>query len=303
VSDLQAAFETVTHLTSRSLNARGAGILLLVDGGQELELKSENGYFPGSIGRRISVPGSFAGRVITSGEPHGVRQPAQEKDISADELALFGNIPFAMAPLLCRGDAMGALWCVRGEVFSSAELELLSVLADHAALAIENAQLFEQVHTLSLTDPLTGLANRRQFERDLGREFAAARRGRRLVALMFDLNGFKDYNDQLGHLAGDQALRALAQALSDESRVMNLTARYGGDEFVALLTESDAFGAQIFVDRVRQRFANAMAETGDCGLTVSAGIAEYSKEMTHPSHLLAAADLALYASKGRRSKM
>jgi diguanylate cyclase (GGDEF)-like protein len=137
----------------------------------------------------------------------------------------------------------------------------------------------------------------------LGREFAAARRGRRLIAVMFDLNDFKDYNDRFGHLAGDQALRLLADSMATESRAMNLTARYGGDEFVTLLMDTDSYGAQIFVQRVKHRFGHAIAEFGKARLTVSAGIAEYSAEMTNPAHLLAAADLALYASKGRRSIM
>ncbi|MGH7467474.1 MAG: sensor domain-containing diguanylate cyclase [Longimicrobiales bacterium] len=302
VTDLESTFATVTRLTCNSLNAHGAGILILVDGGQAIELQSSAGL-PAANGKRcFPLEGSFAGRIIASGEPRGLISPKYESAVSAQELDLTGHAPFAMAPLNCRGDAMGALCCVRSTVFSPAELELLGALADQAALAIQNAQLFEQVHALSLTDPLTGLSNRRQLDRDLGREFAAARRGRPLVAVMFDLNRFKDYNDRFGHLAGDQVLRALGEALAAETRAMNPAGRYGGDEFVALLTDTDALGAQILVQRVRERFGGAMANLGFGDLTVSAGIAEYTAEMTNPAHLLAAADLALYASKGRRPK-
>jgi diguanylate cyclase (GGDEF)-like protein len=302
VTDLDATFETVTRLTCRSLNAQGAGILVLVDGGQAIELQSAAGLPPQNGVRRFSVDGSFAGRVLASGEPRNLISPKYESAVSTEELALTGHLPFAMAPLLCRGDALGVLCCVRTDVFTHAELELLGALADHAALAIQNAQLFEQVHALSLTDPLTGLSNRRQLDRDLGREFAAARRGRRLVAVMFDLNDFKDYNDRFGHLAGDQVLRAMGEALATETRAMNPAGRYGGDEFVALLSDTDALGAEIFVGLVRKRFAQALAHLGSHGLTVSAGIAELTSEMTNPAHLLAAADLALYADKGRRSR-
>jgi len=168
-------------------------------------------------------------------------------------------------------------------------------------VAIANARLFHQVHALSITDPLTGLANRRQLARDLSREFAAAKRGRQLVAVMFDVNGFKAYNDKHGHLAGDQVLRALGDALATHTRAMNLAARYGGDEFVVLLADSEPHGARIFVQRVRQGFDHAVAALGRGGVTIGAGIASYHPDMKDPEELIAAADAALYEAKAERS--
>jgi diguanylate cyclase (GGDEF)-like protein len=301
VSDLEATFEAVVRLARRSLSADGAAILLLSDGGHAIDLRAHTGLAWNAGPRRFPVEQSFAAYVMSSGEARNFVSSRSDNPFRAEERALTGDTPFAMAPLLCRADAIGALCCTRETVFAQGELELLGALADHAALAIQNAQLFEQVQSVSLKDPLTGLANRRQIEQDLGREFAAARRGRRLVAVMLDLNNFKAYNDRFGHLAGDQVLRALANVLADETRAMNPAGRYGGDEFVTLLTDTDALGGEIFVQRIRSRFAEATAGLGQSNLTVSAGIAEYGSEMTNPAHLLAAADLALYASKGRRA--
>jgi diguanylate cyclase (GGDEF)-like protein len=174
---------------------------------------------------------------------------------------------------------------------------LLRAFANQAAVAIEDARLFDQVRALSVTDPLTGLANRRWFDRELEREFAAARRGRRLVAVMFDLDDFKVHNDRYGHLAGDRALKHFAEALNVSTRTMNLAARFGGDEFFALLADSDITGAQVFVQRVKERFSEIMQAAGNPTLTVSAGIAEFKPDMYSAAELIEAADRALYISK------
>src|SRR5690606_15056905 len=121
--------------------------------------------------------------------------------------------------------------------YSADDLRVLERLANHAGIAVGNARLHERIRVLSLTDPLTGLANRRHLSVYLEREFAAARRGRTLSVLLFHLDRFKEYNDTAGHQAGDEALRAFARILRTETRTMNLTARYGGDEFIAVLTE------------------------------------------------------------------
>jgi diguanylate cyclase (GGDEF)-like protein len=184
--------------------------------------------------------------------------------------------------------------------FLPEELELLGALADQTAPVIHNAQLFEQVRTLSRTDPLTGLANRRQLEHDLAREFAAARRGRRLITVLFDLDYFKAYNDRYGHVAGDEVLRTFGAVLAIETRAMNLAARYGGDEFVALLSDTPREGVEIFVQRVATRFDEEMARLGRGVVTVSAGIAEFTPEMREINDLIAASDRALYSIKGDR---
>ncbi|HEY0304008.1 MAG TPA: sensor domain-containing diguanylate cyclase, partial [Longimicrobiales bacterium] len=191
----------------------------------------------------------------------------------------------------------GVLACVGSRPFDANDLELMRAFASQAAIAIEDAQLFEQVSALSVTDALTGLANRRRLDRELPREFAAARRGRRLVAVMFDLDDFKQHNDRYGHLAGDRALRHFAEALNTSTRAMNLAARFGGDEFFALLADTDRHGAQLFVDRVRLKFMELMHTAGNPALTISAGIAEFRNDMEAPAELVEAADRALYISK------
>jgi len=141
-------------------------------------------------------------------------------------------------------------------------------------------------------DALTGLLNRRGFEERLAPEVARAGRERGSVAFVaFDLDHFKRVNDDLGHEAGDRALVTVADAIRGEVRVSDLAARWGGEEFVAVLPGADAEAARTFAERVRAAVA---ASAG--ALTVSAGVAAANGPFD-PRALLGAADDALYAAK------
>lgn len=179
---------------------------------------------------------------------------------------------------------------------------LLAVVVAFIAISLGVGWSSELLHRarvraehLALTDELTGLANRRHAQVVLEQEFAAARRGRALAVVMFDLDRFKRYNDRHGHAAGDEALRGFGQILERTTRQMNLSARYGGEEFVSILSDTRLDGALAFVERVRKGLAEAALPHG--GLTVSAGVAAFDPEMEAPGDLLAAADAALYRAK------
>ncbi|TVP73019.1 MAG: diguanylate cyclase [Gemmatimonadales bacterium] len=203
-----------------------------------------------------------------------------------------------LVPLVAGARAIGALSvgsaAARG--FSPEEARLLHRLAGHAALALENAHLHARLHAASLTDPLTGLPNRRHLELHLEQEFAAARRGRPLSVVLFDLDDFKQYNDALGHLAGDEALRTVGEVLDSETRAMNLVARYGGDEFVAVLSDTDVEGARRHARRVARRLARSPV-AGPLALRISWGVAEFGEGLDSGKALLEAADRALYRAK------
>jgi diguanylate cyclase (GGDEF)-like protein len=182
------------------------------------------------------------------------------------------------------------------------DVRVLERLASQASVALENARLHHSVQSLSLTDPLTGLPNRRHLRLHLEREVAAARRGRPLAAVIFDLDNFKGYNDSLGHLAGDEALRVFSRILGAENRAMNMVARYGGDEFVSVLGEAQAAGAENYVRRVRERVQEDPA-LAPHGVTVSCGMALFDPErMSTADDLIRAADQDLYARKGERAE-
>jgi len=148
---------------------------------------------------------------------------------------------------------------------------------------------------LALTDELTGLPNRRYVRITLDREFAAARRGRPLVVVFFDIDRFKAYNDRNGHAAGDVALRSVGQALATQTRAMNISGRWGGEEFLAVLSSAEIAGALVFVERVKNRLRELPLRGGP--ITVSCGLAAYQPGMRSPEDVLAAADAALYEAK------
>lgn len=298
-NDLQETLDLVASWAVKLMGGRGAGIELLTADGNLLEIRAIHGLSSDMLRMRFAIDGSFTGWVVQNGKPRAAPDPHTDPFMSAVSLRYLGNNPVAAVPLRYRDRTLGALWCTSDYPLDPTELELLGALGDQAAVAIENARLFHEVHQLSLTDPLTGMPNRRQLQKDLHREFAAARRGRRLIVVMFDLNGFKQYNDRYGHLAGDDAIRLFASALSAEMRTMNMAARYGGDEFTAILADSDRAGALVFIQRVRERFPGPNAAPRDHELSVAAGLAEFRPGMTSPDELVAAADAALYEEKQR----
>lgn len=179
---------------------------------------------------------------------------------------------------------------------------LLLVVAVYLIMAMGIGWLAEVLHRdrdevedMAFTDILTHLPNRRHARAFLDNEFAAAQRGRLLSVVLFDLDAFKGYNDTFGHQSGDEALEAFAGVLARTTRRMNLSSRFGGEEFMSVLAGSDVDGAAIFADRVRMGLRTM--NLGDGPLTVSAGVAQYHPGMQSPEELLAAADHALYQAK------
>lgn len=300
--DLDATLAVISQSARGVLGTRAAGIELVSDHGATLETRAAVGLPEDVMGLTFPVQGSFTGWVVQHGEARAAVDPSSDPFIQPQSLAFLGRSPLAAAPIRFRGQTTGALYaCIRAEPFDAEDLAFLGAMAEQAAIAIERARLFDQVSILSVTDPLTGLANRRSLEKELAREFAAAGRGRDLVAVLFDLDEFKQYNDAHGHLAGDEALVAFARSLHEESRAMNLVARYGGDEFVALLSDTRLEGGHAFIERVRAGFHDAAMALGRGPVAFSAGAAAFAPGMTIPDDLLRAADENLYRQKPRES--
>ena len=234
----------------------------------------------------------------------------QRAPIVLDNLAATDLVPEHFRAHVTSGSAVGVPIEVDGQVagvltagsrqprrFGQEDTAVLQRLASQTSIALHNARLYANLHSLSITDPLTQLPNRRRLQIHLDHEVAAARRGRALAIAVFDIDNFKHYNDTFGHVAGDEILRAFADVLAQENRAMNLVARYGGDEFVAALTDTTAEGVDAYVERVESR-AKADEMLANFGIHVSAGIAVFDlDEMATVNDLLRAADADMYRRK------
>jgi diguanylate cyclase (GGDEF)-like protein len=156
---------------------------------------------------------------------------------------------------------------------------------------------------LSMTDPLTGLRNRRYLDEVLRLELLRARRfGSPLCVLMVDVDRFKNVNDRYGHAAGDRVLCELAARLGEGLRETDALGRFGGEEFLLVLTGVDAEGGLVAAERWRARVEAAPVALGDgrsVSMSVSVGVASLAADMDGPAALLATADAALYEAKGR----
>ena len=237
----------------------------------------------------------------------------EKRPVILDDLATSPLVPENLREHLTKGSGMAAPLIVGGIAagilaagsrkerhFAPDDTEVLQRLASQAAVAMENARLHASVKALSLTDPLTGIPNRRRLQIHLDKEVAAARRGRPLVLVVFDIDDFKRCNDTLGHLAGDDILRAFADILDVQNRAMNLVVRYGGDEFVSILSDTDHAGAELYVARVRDR-VSADAVMSPLGISVSVGVAVFDPvTMRTVDDLIHAADADMYRAKEQR---
>ena len=185
--------------------------------------------------------------------------------------------------------------------FTPAELRLLGLLADQAAIAVINARLHLAVSTQAMSDTLTGLPNRRALDARIDNEVQRSiRYGRSFAVLMMDLDGFKAINDTWGHVYGDQVLHDVSQYMNEALRSSDFLARYGGDELTMIIPESDVSSASEIGEKIRKRmedFELTLPDGSKEKLGVSGGIAIYPRHGRTASDMLRAADEALYRAK------
>ena len=182
-------------------------------------------------------------------------------------------------------------------------LPTMRVLASYLAIAMENAELFGFVKSLSEKDSLTLLYNHGAFHEKLNIELErASRYNRPMAVIMMDLDGFKEINDTYGHLAGDRVLAMVAAVLGAHLRKTDIAARYGGDEFAVILPEADLSSAAVIAGRIAEGIAAIRMDVdrGDSiSFTASIGYAVCGPESGDRDQILGIADRLMYDSKRR----
>lgn len=235
-------------------------------------------------------------------ENHG---PLLAKQLDGDvDRRLASLLPFAknlvIVPLFNEGRPLGVLAVEHAVERGRIERRVVSMVnqfAAHAALALRNSWLLQQVQKMAETDGLTGVANRRMFEETLAREFSRSERsGDPLTLVMFDVDHFKKLNDTYGHQVGDEVLKGVARALGGRSRDFDTVARYGGEEFAVILPGCSSKEALAVAERLRSGISEAGDEVAG-PITASAGVATFPSHAGDVTELIRAADEALYESK------
>lgn len=271
--------------------AKGALVMLVEyrDGGDEITTTG------GQVYHLVDYPATR--HVLETQEAMQIRVSDPSHDPA--ERALLehqGQKSLLMLPLVARGDTIGLLEIVdvNDRIWDDADVEFCRALCDIVAIAVRNAVLFAELQETAARDKLTGLYNRRLFEEQFEAAVARSLRNKEdLTLLVVDLDGLKRINDVSGHVAGDNALRTLSDALRATIRSTDVACRIGGDEFAVVLpgsTAEDAVG-------VAERAQEMLAEIGRGQYSFSGGIARVTPAQSSAEDVFRAADLAAYRAK------
>jgi diguanylate cyclase (GGDEF)-like protein len=205
-------------------------------------------------------------------------------------------------PLLMRDRALGTLvlGSKRRHAFGDSVRSTLEVLASHLAVSLANVRMVQALETMATTDGLTGLLNKRAMFDQASQKIASATRFKRKFSLLVtDIDFFKRVNDTYGHDVGDQVIVGLGEILKKQKRTTDIVARFGGEEFVLLCEQTDAEGALLLAERIREEMKRTQfhSEHGTFSVTCSLGVATFPEAGKSWEELFRAADEALYASK------
>ena len=247
---------------------------------------------------------------LRRGRPHTVFDP--QKDAVCGHIAAHYKAESHMCiPLVVQSDLMGLMWItlanpessgVETDATKNGKQQLAVTLSEQIALALSNIRLRENLRQQTIRDALTGLYNRRFLEESLNREIARCKRnGTVFGVLMIDVDHFKRFNDTFGHDAGDGVLREVARGLQENTREGDIVCRFGGEEFIVVLPDTDRRGAATRAGRILCVVRDLHVTHNDKTLgsiTTSIGLAMYPQNGETVKALIQSADQALYAAKG-----
>jgi diguanylate cyclase (GGDEF)-like protein len=223
----------------------------------------------------------------------------KRRSVSQNPASIYDHSLFIVAALnvICHLSASVSRQVLDGPFFLAELSKTTSYVIMLGGALLDHARLFDQVRSMAISDPLTGLANYRRLIAVLEAELDRSRRTQRPFSIvLLDMDGLKVINDRYGHLTGSRALVRLGKILRNHSRAIDTAARYGGDEFALVLPEAGCDIASRVVSRIRERLS---AESEIPALSVSAGVAAFPEDGDTAEKLLGAADRALYRMKNR----
>jgi diguanylate cyclase (GGDEF)-like protein len=301
--DMNELLRIITTAIVDTLNYKECAILLKED--NLLRIVSAWGFEDNTklMGIEFSLEEGISGSVASTGKPMLINDTSRESRYLHYKGQIRKEGSFLSVPLKYKNIVIGVL-NVSNDIPNSLtkkDIDFLTAISAQIAVVIENARLYEQTKELSITDDLTGLFNRRHMRVVLDKEWDRAHRySQPLSLLMIDLDLFKEYNDKFGHLRGDEALAILSQIIKMNIRGIDVPIRYGGEEFLIILPDTNATGAMATAEKLRKAIADAFTQNNIPTLTISIGVVASPDEIFDSVHeFLYASDIALYEAKKR----
>lgn len=303
----EAVVSFIMDRIQRLAKAEAWSLLLLDEATHELYFREALGHRAEALKDvRIPVGTGIAGTVVATGLPMVVNDTKQcpQFNPEPDKITHFATRSILAAPLKHQDRVLGVLEVINKAEgpFTEADLETVQLFLEPAAIALQNAFLFEKIQHLTVIDDLTQLYNSRHLYEALSHEIGMGKRYNfPLAVLFFDLDGFKAVNDANGHLTGSATLRIIGDILRHELRVVDIIARYGGDEFTVILPNTNREGALIVAERLRHAievFDYAPRLGVPIRLSASFGISLFPEHGDKAVELIQKADHAMYAVKG-----
>lgn len=271
-----------------------------------LEILAQVGQLGGAVDRsRVDPTGLPRLRqVLLEGTPHLVRSRSSRVDSAQGLLRRMGARQLLLLPMVAGGRTIGLveLYLASDErVITEREVDVYGTMASHAAAALQNVRLMRQLREAADVDQLTGVHNNRYLQERLSQEVARATRADTpLTVLLLDLDGFKTINDHHGHADGDRVLQNVAATLRLAVRANDIVARYGGDEFVVVMPETDLGAARQVAERVVssvRAVRHPLSDGSEGVVACSAGLALFPTDGRTANRLLRSADAAMYRVK------
>lgn len=304
---LNKILSAIMKKTKAMIGAEAWSILLVDEEKGELFFEKAEGKKQKEIREfRVKIGEGIAGWVAKEGVPVIVPDVSKDARFSGriDKLLHFKTKSLMCIPIKIKDKVIGVLEVVNkvtGEPFTKADLDFLSKLVNHAAMAIERASLYQKMEELTLTDDVTNLFNTRYLNRAIELEIDRSNRyGPPFTVVFMDIDSFKKVNDQHGHLVGGKVLVEIAQLLLDSLRTVDIVARYGGDEFVIVLPQTPLKAGFYVAERLRkaiEQYVFLRHEGYSLKITASFGVASYPENAKSKEELFHIADEAMYRGK------
>ncbi len=303
--DLDTVLQTILEKIAAHFKPTSWALLMLDESSHELYYTVAVGSACESVNAlRFTTGKSLASWVIEHGEPLVFGDISQDPRIDASSKDDFFAKPCSVVcmPVRTGGKVLGVMELMHSDMQTYLRGQmLLQALADYAAIAIENARAVQRIQELSITDDCTGLYNARHLSTVLAEEVQRSQRfGYEFSVLFLDIDNFKRVNDEYGHLTGSKLLGRIGQCLHENLRLVDSAFRYGGDEFIILLPQTDKDGALLVARRLMGIFSSAprLADLRvSLTLSASIGIASYPLDGTTSQSVVQRADEMMYQVK------